>query len=172
MCFSTEGNAIDISKQDMTKISGDPSSALSGSVCLSGVCYYTCNYNLQCGSETFHEFFCHVFSPFVPKSNPDKGSTSSPDDSVPPSLNPFDGLKSEDEEEEPVMVSIQEVAEEEGDEEVDEAELEAFLDGQLADGLIFLQDQEQNQEPRTICELPSKGEEALRTCKLNSKDPL
>ncbi|XP_011609543.2 rho guanine nucleotide exchange factor 12-like isoform X1 [Takifugu rubripes] len=129
----TEGNAIDIIKQDM-KISGDPGSALSGSVCLSGVCY--CTY---------------------------KGSTSSPDDSVPPSLNPFDGLKSEDEEEEPVMVSIQEVAEEEGDEEVDEAELEAFLDGQLADGLIFLQDQEQNQEPRTICELPSKGEEALRT---------
>lgn len=118
------------------------------------------------------EFFCHVSFPFVPKSTPDKGSTSSPDDSVPPSLNPFDGLKSEDEEEEPVMVSIQEVAEEEGDEEVDEAELEAFLDGQLADGLIFLQDQEQNQEPRTICELPSKGEEALRTCRLNSKDPL
>lgn len=85
-------------------------------------------------------------------------------------MNPFDGLKSEDEEEEPVVVSIQEVAEEEGDEEVDEAELEAFLDGQLADGLIFLQDQEQNQEPRTFCELPSKGEEALRTCRLNSKD--
>lgn len=85
-------------------------------------------------------------------------------------MNPFDGLKSEDEEEEPVAVSIQEVAEEEGDEEVDEAELEAFLDGQLADGLILLQDQEQNQEPRTFCELPSKGEEALRTCRLNSKD--
>lgn len=89
-------------------------------------------------------------------------------------MNPFDGLKSEDEEEEPVMVSIQEVAEEEGDEEVDEAELEAFLDGQLADGLILLQDQDQNQEPepRTFCELPSKGEEALRTCRRNSKDPL
>lgn len=75
-------------------------------------------------------------------------------------MNPFDGLKSEDEEEEPVRVVAQE---EEGDEEVDEAELEAFLDGRLDDGLIFLQDQEQTQEPRTFCEPPSKSEEALRT---------
>lgn len=71
------------------------------------------------------------------------------------------------------MVSIPEVAEEEeGDDEVDEAELEAFLDGQLADGPVFLQDQEPDQEPKTFFELPSKGEEALRTCRLNSQDPL
>lgn len=88
-------------------------------------------------------------------------------------MNPFDGLKSEDEEEEPVMVSIPEAAEEEeGDEEVDEAELEAFLDGQLADGLTFLQDQEQNPEPNPFFELPSKGEEALRTCRFSPRDPL
>lgn len=68
------------------------------------------------------------------------------------------------------MGSIPEAAEEEGDEEVDEAELEAFLDGQLADGLTFLQDQEQNQnqEPTRFCELPSKSEEALRTRRFTS----
>lgn len=171
MCFSAEGDAIDIIKQDMTKISSDPNSELSGTVCLSGDCHYLCVKitNLRSRSDIFHHFeFLFVES----ESTPDKGSTSSPDDQLPPSMNPFDGLKSEDEEEEPVMVSVPEVAEEEGDEEVDEAELEAFLDGQLADGLILLQDQEQNQEPRTFCELPSKGAEALRTCRLNSKDPL
>lgn len=166
-------------KQDMTKISSDPDSQLSGTVCLSGDCCYgwVKITNLQSRADRFHHFdFFFVSHGPESASTPDKGSTSSPDDQLPPSMNPFDGLKSEDEEEEPVMVSIPEAAEEEGDEEdeaeVDEAELEAFLDGQLADGLMFLQDQEQNQEPRTFCELPSKGEEALRTRRLNPKDPL
>lgn len=129
MCFSAEGNAIAIIKQDMSQMSSQPSSSLT----------------------------------------PEPGSSSSPDQ-LPAPMNPFDGLKSEDEEEEQVMVSIPEAAEEEGDEEVDEAELEAFLDGQLAEGLTFLQDQEQNQnpEPARFCELPSKGEEALRTRRFNS----
>lgn len=80
-------------------------------------------------------------------------------------------MKSEDEEEEeePAVADSQE--EEEGDEEVDEAELEAFLDGQLADGLPFLQDGSrqgiENQELSTFGTPPSKGEEALRTCKFN-----
>lgn len=159
----------------MTKISSDPNSELSGTVCLSGDCCYirVKITNLQSSADVFYHFeFFFVSYVLECESSPDKGSTSSPDDQLPPSMNPFDGLKSEDEEDEPVMVSIPEVAEEEGDEEVDEAELEAFLDGQLADGLMFLQDQEQNQEPGTFCELPSKGEEALRTCRLNSKDPL
>lgn len=175
MCFSAEGDAIDMIKQDMTKISGDPNSELSETVCLSGDCchVFVKITILQSRADIFHPFK-FLFVPYVPESEPtpDKGSISSPDDQLSPSMNPFDGLKSEDEEEETVMVSIPEVAEEEGDEEVDEAELEAFLDGQLADGLIFLQDQEQKQEPKTFCELPSKGEEALRTCRINSKDSL
>lgn len=81
-------------------------------------------------------------------------------------MNPFDGLKSEDEDEEPVVTEGQEDEEEEHDEEVDEAELEAFLDRQLADGLTF------RQEPSTFSEPSSKGEEALRTCRLKSKAPL
>lgn len=104
--------------------------------------------------------------PFLSKCFPDQGATSSPDIQAPPSINPFDGLKSEDEDEEPVVTEGQEDEEEEHDEEVDEAELEAFLDRQLADGLTFLQ------EPSTFSEPPSKGEEALRTCRLKSKAPL
>ncbi|XP_042354719.1 rho guanine nucleotide exchange factor 12-like [Plectropomus leopardus] len=97
----------------------------------------------------------------------DKDATSSPDIQVPQSLNPFDGMKSEDEEEE--LVGADRRDEEEEDEEVDEAELEAFLDGQLADGLPFLREEfhqgitVENQEHDAFRTPSSKGEEALRT---------
>lgn len=97
----------------------------------------------------------------------DKDAASSPDIQVPQSINPFDGMKSEDEEEELVVADRQE--EDEDDEEVDEAELEAFLDGQLADGLPFLQEESrqgiaiENQEHEAFGVPSSKGEEALRT---------
>ncbi|XP_078122077.1 rho guanine nucleotide exchange factor 12 isoform X1 [Sander vitreus] len=97
----------------------------------------------------------------------DKDAASSTDIQAPPSINPFDGMKSEDEEEELVVADRQEG--EEDDEEVDEAELEAFLDGQLADGLPFLQDGShqgiavKNQEQNTFSLPCSKGEDALRT---------
>ncbi|XP_076606817.1 rho guanine nucleotide exchange factor 12 isoform X2 [Chaetodon auriga] len=97
----------------------------------------------------------------------DKDAASSPDIQAPPSMNPFDGMKSEDEEEELAMADRQE--EEEDDEEVDEAELEAFLDGQLADRLPFLQEGSRqgiairNQEHAVFTIPSSKGEEALRT---------
>lgn len=64
--------------------------------------------------------------------------------------NPFDGIKSDNEEERP------------DEEDVDEAELEAFLDGQLADRL----EQEPNQDNSITNALnlpPSKAEDALRT---------
>uniref|UniRef100_A0A3B3U9X8 Rho guanine nucleotide exchange factor 12-like n=1 Tax=Poecilia latipinna TaxID=48699 RepID=A0A3B3U9X8_9TELE len=92
----------------------------------------------------------------------DKDAPCSPDVQSP--INPFDGLKSEDEEEElPATVRQEEDGEEE---EVDEAELEAFLDGQLTDRLLQegsrqgialpVEDMESN--------FPSsKAEEALRT---------
>ncbi|XP_014823505.1 PREDICTED: rho guanine nucleotide exchange factor 12-like isoform X2 [Poecilia mexicana] len=92
----------------------------------------------------------------------DKDAPCSPDVQSP--INPFDGLKSEDEEEElPATVRQEENGEEE---EVDEAELEAFLDGQLTDRLLQegsrqgialpVEDMESN--------FPSsKAEEALRT---------
>uniref|UniRef100_A0A3Q0S3V7 Rho guanine nucleotide exchange factor (GEF) 12b n=1 Tax=Amphilophus citrinellus TaxID=61819 RepID=A0A3Q0S3V7_AMPCI len=99
---------------------------------------------------------------------PDKEAASTPDIQDPPeSLNPFDGLRSEDEEEELPVVDRQE---EEGNGEVDEAELEAFLDGQLAERLL----QEgsrlgialENEEEHNVFVTPSsKAEEALRTCK-------
>ncbi|XP_041864147.1 rho guanine nucleotide exchange factor 12-like [Melanotaenia boesemani] len=94
--------------------------------------------------------------------SPDKDAFSSPD--LPPPINPFDGLKSEDEEEE-LAVAGRRVEDEE--EEVDEAELEAFLDGQLADRLlqegsrqgIALKD-----EDHAVFDIPlSKAEEALQT---------
>ncbi|KAM8835325.1 rho guanine nucleotide exchange factor 12 isoform 1-T1 [Synchiropus picturatus] len=69
----------------------------------------------------------------------------------PVALNPFDGLRSEDE----------------AEEEVDEAELEAFLDGQLADTLPFLQERSRRavalENPDSFCYPESKAEEALRT---------
>lgn len=77
-------------------------------------------------------------------------------------------MKSEDEEEEgPAAMDSQE--EEEDNEEVDEAELEAFLDGQLADGPSLLHDGSDltgdNQElSASFVTPPSKSDEALRTC--------
>uniref|UniRef100_A0A3Q4BI26 Rho guanine nucleotide exchange factor (GEF) 12b n=1 Tax=Mola mola TaxID=94237 RepID=A0A3Q4BI26_MOLML len=87
-----------------------------------------------------------------------------------PNLNPFDGLKSEDEDEEPAVADSQEEEEEEEENvEVDEAELEAFLDRQLADGLPLQQDglrfPGDNQEHDTFSVPSSKSEEALRTRK-------
>uniref|UniRef100_A0A665U8Y5 Rho guanine nucleotide exchange factor (GEF) 12b n=1 Tax=Echeneis naucrates TaxID=173247 RepID=A0A665U8Y5_ECHNA len=85
-------------------------------------------------------------------------------------INPFDGMKSEDEEEELAVADRQE--EEEEDEEVDEAELEAFLDGQLADRLPFLQQEGsrrgiaiEDQEHSAFGVTSSKAEDALQTCK-------
>lgn len=120
-------------------------------------------------------FFQRTPSPFEPKSHciPDKDAASSPDIQAPPSINPFDGMKSEDEEEE--LATADRHEEEEDDEEVDEAELEAFLDGQLADRLPFLQEGSrqgiafENQEHDVFCIPSSKGEEALRTCKYHVK---
>uniref|UniRef100_A0A665U8X0 Rho guanine nucleotide exchange factor (GEF) 12b n=1 Tax=Echeneis naucrates TaxID=173247 RepID=A0A665U8X0_ECHNA len=102
---------------------------------------------------------------------PDKDATSCPDIQTPlASINPFDGMKSEDEEEELAVADRQE--EEEEDEEVDEAELEAFLDGQLADRLPFLQQEGsrrgiaiEDQEHSAFGVTSSKAEDALQTCK-------
>lgn len=80
-------------------------------------------------------------------------------------------MKSEDEEEEgSATVDSQE---EEDNEEVDEAELEAFLDGHLADGPSFLHEGSglttDNQElSASFVGPPSKSEEALRTCMFHS----
>ncbi|XP_029924955.1 rho guanine nucleotide exchange factor 12 isoform X2 [Myripristis murdjan] len=97
-------------------------------------------------------------------SSPDKDPACSPGLPAPPSLNPFEGIKSEDEEEESALADRREPEEEE----VDEEELEAFLDGQLADRLPFLQERSrqgiaiENQE--NPFDLPSfRAEEALRT---------
>ncbi|MED6272107.1 hypothetical protein CHARACLAT_026923, partial [Characodon lateralis] len=107
----------------------------------------------------------------------DKDAPCSPDIQAP--TNPFDALKSEDEEEELADAvrqeeeeEVEEVAdavrqeEEEEVEEVDEAELEAFLDGQLAERLL----QEGSRQGIAVAvedmELTfpsSKAEEALRT---------
>ncbi|KAM3601444.1 uncharacterized protein V6R79_013030 [Siganus canaliculatus] len=98
----------------------------------------------------------------------DKDPGSCPDVQAAPSLNPFDGMKSEDEEEEPPAPDKLEEEEDE-DEEVDEAELEAFLDGQLADSLPFLQEESpqgvtgEHQELNPFAAACSKGDEALRT---------
>lgn len=139
----------------------------------------------------------------------DKDTAPSPDIQASPSSNPFDSMKSEDEEEElpaavdsqeeelltavdsqeeegpaavdsqeeegPAAVDSQEEQEEQEDnEEVDEAELEAFLDGQLADGPSFLHDGSgltgDNQElSASFAAPPSKSEEALRTCMFHSR---
>lgn len=115
------------------------------------------------------------YPPFNEKSRcvPDKDAASSPDIQNPPSMTPFDGMKSEDEEEELAIADRRE--EEEDDEEVDEAELEAFLDGQLADRLPFLLEGSrqgiaiESQEHCAFSIPPSKGEEALRTCKSHVK---
>uniref|UniRef100_UPI0037E7B79D rho guanine nucleotide exchange factor 12 isoform X2 n=1 Tax=Semicossyphus pulcher TaxID=241346 RepID=UPI0037E7B79D len=99
-------------------------------------------------------------------SSSDKDAALSPD-IQPPSLNPFDDVKPEDEEEELALADRQEI--DLGDEEIDEAELEAFLDGQLADGLPFLQQGSRrgialaSQDHNAFDVSSSKGEEALRT---------
>ncbi|XP_034079847.1 rho guanine nucleotide exchange factor 12-like, partial [Gymnodraco acuticeps] len=102
-------------------------------------------------------------------------AVSSPDIQPAPSLNPFDGMKSDDEEEEEEELLVEDRRDEdeeiEEEEEVDEAELEAFLDGQLEDGLPFLQEEEEthqdiaaeNMEQDVFITPSSKGEEALRT---------
>lgn len=121
---------------------------------------------------------------------PDKEASLSLDVQAP--VNPFDCLKSEDEEEELTAADRQEeddliVAErqeeeelsamerreeeEEEIEEVDEAELEAFLNGQLAERLL----QEsagsrqgiaiQSEESMEFSFATSKAEEALHTCR-------
>ncbi|KAE8287659.1 Rho guanine nucleotide exchange factor 12 Leukemia-associated RhoGEF [Larimichthys crocea] len=159
-----EGDAIEIIKHGMPKTSKDPNRTSSGSI-----------------------------------QSSDKDATSSPDVQAPASMNPFDGMKSEDEEEELAVGDRQEEEElavgdrqeeeelavgdrqeeeelavgdrqeEEDDEEVDEAELEAFLDGQLADRMPFLQEGSrqgialENQDHDTFSLPTSKGEEALRT---------
>lgn len=95
---------------------------------------------------------------------PDKDAPPSP--SVQPPLNPFDGLKSEDEEEELAVADRPE--EEEEEEEVDEAELEAFLDGHLAVQLLQEGSGQGVPEENDHVEFNSssfKAEEALRTCK-------
>ncbi|XP_027887415.1 rho guanine nucleotide exchange factor 12 isoform X4 [Xiphophorus couchianus] len=79
-------------------------------------------------------------------------------------INPFDGLKSEDEEEELAAIVRQEEDGEE--EEVDEAELEAFLDGQLTDRLLQEGSRQGIALPAEDMESnfpSSKAEEALRT---------
>lgn len=81
------------------------------------------------------------------------GDVNAPDIPAPAGINPFDGLKSEDEEEELAEGSRQE--EEEDEEEVDEAELEAFLDGQLVEM--------ENEEHDSFTAPSSKAEEALKT---------
>ncbi|XP_015243368.1 PREDICTED: rho guanine nucleotide exchange factor 12-like [Cyprinodon variegatus] len=88
----------------------------------------------------------------------DKDALCSPD--IQTSTNPFDCVKSEDEEEELADA----VRQEEEEEEVDEAELEAFLDGQLADRLL----QEGSRHGIAVEDMDltfpsSKAEEALRT---------
>ncbi|XP_068186712.1 rho guanine nucleotide exchange factor 12 isoform X2 [Antennarius striatus] len=82
------------------------------------------------------------------------GGSVHPSDSspYPPSMNPFDGLKLVDEEEEAAVGGCH--GDENDDEEVDEAELEAFLDGQLMDRL---------QEDHAPGSASRKGDDALRT---------
>lgn len=87
-----------------------------------------------------------------PKPSKEPNGMTSADIQAPTGVNPFDGLKSEDEEEE---LAVAERREEEEDEEVDEAELEAFLDGQLVDI--------ENEEHNPFTASSSKAEEALKT---------
>ncbi|XP_076017371.1 rho guanine nucleotide exchange factor 12 isoform X2 [Genypterus blacodes] len=97
----------------------------------------------------------------------DKDATFSPElQPAPSSLNPFEGMKSEDEEED---LALTDRRDEEEEEEVDEVELQAFLDGELGNRLPFLQDglcqgiAAENQENNSFSIPPSKAEDALRT---------
>ncbi|KAM9332805.1 rho guanine nucleotide exchange factor 12 [Pholidichthys leucotaenia] len=93
----------------------------------------------------------------------------SPDIQTPPmGMNPFDGLRSEDEEEDELaMADRGEEDEEEENGEVDEAELEAFLDGQLAERLLQEGSRQgiaiESEEHIPFSISSSKAEEALRT---------
>ncbi|KAM6984021.1 rho guanine nucleotide exchange factor 12-like [Tautogolabrus adspersus] len=138
-----ERDAIEIIKQGLPKVTKDVAGTSDGSINSSDLA-----------------------SPCIA----DKDGASSPDIQRPSSINPFDGMKSEDEEEELASADRPEEEEEEeeeegGDEEIDEAELEAFLDGQLP----FLQEETpqgvatENQEHNAFDLPSSKGEEALRT---------
>ncbi|KAM6907913.1 rho guanine nucleotide exchange factor 12-like [Xenentodon cancila] len=93
----------------------------------------------------------------------DKDAASSPGIQTP--INPFDGLKSEDEEEELPVVDKQKDEDEE--EEVNEAELEAFLNGQLADRLLQERSRQgialENEDHALFGFPASKAEEALQT---------
>ncbi|XP_008331233.1 rho guanine nucleotide exchange factor 12 isoform X2 [Cynoglossus semilaevis] len=113
------------------------------------------------------EIINHGKDPSETSSSGEKDTTSSADiEASPSSINPFNGLKSEDEEEELTVAERQEEEEEE-EEELDEAELEAFLDGKLAERL---QQEEscRNQEAEGLGLGPptSKAEEALQTLAL------
>ncbi|XP_037543171.1 rho guanine nucleotide exchange factor 12 [Nematolebias whitei] len=99
-------------------------------------------------------------------SSSDKDAPSSP--GIQPPLNPFDGLKSEDEEEE-LAVADRPEEEEEEEEEVDEAELEAFLDGHLADQLLQEGSSQGVPDENNHIDFNAssfKAEEALRTLAL------
>ncbi|KAM3869008.1 rho guanine nucleotide exchange factor 12 [Diretmus argenteus] len=113
-----------------------------------------------------------IINPAMPKDppsipSPDKDTTSSPGlQAAPTSLNPFEGIKSEDEEE---YSALADRGEEEEEEEVDEEELEAFLDGELADRLPFLPERSrqgiaiEDPEHDILGGTSSRAEEALRT---------
>ncbi|KAJ7996852.1 hypothetical protein DPEC_G00222820 [Dallia pectoralis] len=88
------------------------------------------------------------------------------------STNPFDAIKSDNEEEEesPLPHEGKEEDEEEEVEDIDEEEVEAFLHGELADRLPFLKERSRqgiaidDQEPDDTFSIPaSRAEEALRT---------
>uniref|UniRef100_A0A7N8XBM7 Rho guanine nucleotide exchange factor (GEF) 12b n=1 Tax=Mastacembelus armatus TaxID=205130 RepID=A0A7N8XBM7_9TELE len=129
------------------------------------------SYMLKIYLKICFEVNYHLFSSNL-NTHPDKDDAASQDIQAPPtSINPFDGLKSEDEEDELVVADTRE--EEGEEEEVDEAELEAFLDAQLAERLPFLQQEGsrqgfaiENQEHIEFSIPTSKAEDALRTCKL------
>uniref|UniRef100_A0A8D3DQ13 Rho guanine nucleotide exchange factor 12 n=1 Tax=Scophthalmus maximus TaxID=52904 RepID=A0A8D3DQ13_SCOMX len=85
-------------------------------------------------------------------------------------------LRAQTESDQRIREEEEEEEEEEEDEELNEAELEAFLDGQLADRLPFLQQEGsrqglavENQEHSAFVAASSKAEDALRTCKFHVK---
>uniref|UniRef100_A0A1A7WW15 Rho guanine nucleotide exchange factor (GEF) 12b n=2 Tax=Iconisemion striatum TaxID=60296 RepID=A0A1A7WW15_9TELE len=116
----------------------------------------------------------HILSDEMPKQSVEPSEMLSENASdkdspleIQPPINPFDGIKSDDEEkvlsqedgdEEEVLVVANRLQEEE---EVDEAEVEAFLDGQLADRLLQEIVVENNHSKFNTSS--SKAEEALQT---------
>ncbi|KAK6322612.1 hypothetical protein J4Q44_G00074040, partial [Coregonus suidteri] len=97
----------------------------------------------------------------------EKCVTSSPGLQPTPTLiNPFDSVKSDDKEEvsPPLLDRREEEEEEEEVEELDEEEVEVFMDGELADRLPFQGIAIDDQEPHDAFGMPpSRAEEALRT---------